>query len=107
VARLYQDPIMNASSTHRPGDWSWQSSASCRTEDPALFFQPDGERPEARRIRLKRAKAICGGCPVSVECQHHSLLAREPFGVWGGLSERERLKALGATRDHQRHRLTT
>lgn len=87
--------------------WSWQLMAGCRDEDPALFFQPDGERSPAREERHRRAKAVCARCPVSLACQEHSIQQREPFGIWGGLSELERHLAAGSTRDHQRHRITT
>ena len=63
---------------------------SCRTADPRLFFHPEGERGPARRDRDAAAKAICGGCPVLQECRRHALTVREPYGVWGGLTEDDR-----------------
>ena len=36
------------------------------------------------------AKAVCPACPVLVQCAAHSLAVREPYGVWGGMSEDER-----------------
>lgn len=44
------------------------------------------ERSQATR----EAKAICRGCPVRRECLAYALANREPFGIWGGCSERER-----------------
>jgi WhiB family redox-sensing transcriptional regulator len=70
--------------------WDWQLDGACRGEDPGLFFHPDGERGPAREARESAAKAICGGCPVLVICARHALEVREPYGVWGGLSEDER-----------------
>lgn len=55
-----------------------------------LFFHPEGERGAARAAREAAAKAICGRCPVLGPCRDHALAAREPYGVWGGLSEAER-----------------
>jgi WhiB family transcriptional regulator, redox-sensing transcriptional regulator len=70
--------------------WDWQLDGACRGEDPGLFFHPDGERGPAREARESAAKAICGGCPVLAICARHALEVREPYGVWGGLSEDER-----------------
>ena len=71
-------------------EWSWQLQANCRSSDPNLFFHPEGERGRARARRQEMAKQVCAGCPVATECREHSLVFREPFGIWGGLSEDER-----------------
>lgn len=61
---------------------SWASQASCRTSDPdALFVQGAAQN---------RAKAVCLGCPVRTECLADALDNRVEFGVWGGMTERER-----------------
>lgn len=70
--------------------WDWQLLGSCRGEDPAVFFHPEGERGPARAAREAAAKAICASCPVRIQCAEHSLAVREPYGVWGGLSEDDR-----------------
>jgi len=70
--------------------WDWQLLGACREADPSVFFHPDGERGPARRNRELAAKAICARCPVITECTAHALAVREPYGVWGGLSEDER-----------------
>ena len=71
--------------------WSWRLRAACREVDSAVFFSPDGERDPARADREARAKAICAGCPVSYQCASHAIRHGERYGVWGGLSERERV----------------
>lgn len=71
--------------------WDWQLLAACRGTDPDTFFHPDGERGEEKEARENSAKAICFSCPVIEECAAHSLAVREPYGVWGGMSEHERL----------------
>ena len=71
-------------------EWEWQYEGACRKADPDLFFHPEGERGAARRQRAEAAKAYCESCPVLETCLDRSLEAREPFGVWGGLSEDER-----------------
>lgn len=65
------------------GDQTWRVDAACAGGDPALFF------PE-RGASTREAKMICRGCPVQGECMEYALVNREKFGIWGGLSERER-----------------
>jgi len=62
---------------------SWQLSANCLGVDPDLFF------PE-RGASTKEAKAVCHGCVVREDCLEYALANGEKFGIWGGLSERER-----------------
>lgn len=81
--------------------WDWQLDGACRGEDPSVFFHPEGERGQARENRQKAAKAICGACPVKLECAEHALAAKEPYGVWGGMSEEDR-EAIYAQRSRQR-----
>ncbi len=74
--------------------WDWQLLGSCRGQDSARFFHPDGERGASRGRRESAAKAICQTCPVRAECAAHALATREPYGVWGGFTEAERLRLL-------------
>jgi WhiB family redox-sensing transcriptional regulator len=74
--------------------WEWQRLGACRGRDSAQFFHPDGERGSSRNRREANAKAVCGTCPVRAECAAHALAVREPYGVWGGFSEAERLRLL-------------
>jgi WhiB family redox-sensing transcriptional regulator len=65
-------------------------NAKClgRTE---LFFAPDESESRAeRRFRESQAKAVCHECVVRVECLSEALKSDERFGIWGGLTERER-----------------
>jgi WhiB family redox-sensing transcriptional regulator len=70
--------------------WEWQYQGACRRVDPSVFFHPEGERGPARRRRDDAAKAVCASCPVMQECRQHALTVREPYGVWGGMTEDER-----------------
>ena len=65
------------------GDRSWQVQANCLGVDPDLFF------PE-RGASTREAKAVCRACVVQNECLEYALVNGEKFGIWGGLSERER-----------------
>jgi WhiB family redox-sensing transcriptional regulator len=69
----------------------WRARAACRGPETALFFPPSNtERREDRDARERRAKAICGSCPVRRECLQYALGVGEMHGIWGGLNEMER-----------------
>ena len=70
--------------------WNWQFQGSCRSLSPEAFFHPEGERGGKRRNRASAAKEVCMACPVLQQCRSHALAVREPYGVWGGLTEDER-----------------
>jgi WhiB family redox-sensing transcriptional regulator len=70
--------------------WDWQLRGLCRQLDSTMFFTPDRERGSLRTRREQRAKAVCARCPVLEQCRSHALRAREPYGVWGGMTEHER-----------------
>jgi WhiB family redox-sensing transcriptional regulator len=82
--------------------WQWQMHAACRDLSTSRFFHPDNERGNAREKREQRAKEICQRCPVMWECRAHALRADEPYGVWGGLGERERWELISQRRGHRR-----
>jgi WhiB family redox-sensing transcriptional regulator len=62
---------------------NWQDQANCLGVDPDLFF------PE-RGASTREAKEVCRGCVVRLDCLEYALVNGEKFGIWGGLSERER-----------------
>lgn len=64
---------------------SWQDRALCAQTDPEAFFPEKGGS-------TREAKRVCVGCEVRVECLEYALDKDERFGIWGGLSERERRK---------------
>ncbi len=70
--------------------WHWQELGHCRNADPLLFFHPQNERGSSRSRRDQSAKRVCALCTVRLECADYAIRAREPFGVWGGLSEDDR-----------------
>jgi WhiB family redox-sensing transcriptional regulator len=61
----------------------WVVDAVCAETDPEAFFPNKGESTSA-------AKAICAACSVRADCLAYAVEHNERFGVWGGLSERER-----------------
>ena len=74
--------------------WDWQLNAACRGMDSDVFFHPEGERGAERENRIARAKAVCSTCSVLNACRLYSVKVREPYGVWGGLSEDERFAVI-------------
>ncbi|GAA3898020.1 hypothetical protein GCM10022382_01580 [Microbacterium invictum] len=64
---------------------AWQSDALCSQTDPEAFFPEKGGS-------TRDAKRICTSCDVRGECLEYALQNDERFGIWGGLSERERRK---------------
>jgi WhiB family redox-sensing transcriptional regulator len=64
-------------------DEQWQERALCAQTDPEAFFPEKGGS-------TREAKRICLGCEVKDACLDYALAKDERFGIWGGLSERER-----------------
>jgi WhiB family redox-sensing transcriptional regulator len=82
--------------------WEWQYEGSCQGMPSELFFHPDGERGPRRVNREKNAKAICATCPVIAACRAHALAVQEPYGIWGGLSEDDRLAIIESEAQYAR-----
>jgi WhiB family redox-sensing transcriptional regulator len=74
--------------------WNWQMRAACQGMASSSFFHPWGERGPSRDERVRQAKEVCRTCPVIDACRQHALQVQEQYGVWGGLSEEERLLLL-------------
>ncbi|MEY9894421.1 WhiB family redox-sensing transcriptional regulator [Catenulispora sp. MAP12-49] len=74
----------------RAEHWDWQYRAACRGMDEAAFFSPVNERGDARRRREERARQVCLGCPVREPCAAFALTTQQHYGVWGGMTERDR-----------------
>ena len=64
---------------------AWQSDSLCAQTDPEAFFPEKGGS-------TRDAKKICASCEVRTQCLEYALQNDERFGIWGGLSERERRK---------------
>lgn len=67
------------------GVLGWQDRALCAQTDPEAFFPEKGGS-------TREAKRVCASCDVRGECLDYALAHDERFGIWGGLSERERRK---------------
>lgn len=73
------------------GDWT--SKAVCAQHDPDLLFVTGAAQREAARM--------CDGCPVKLQCLADALDNQVEFGVWGGLTERQRRAILRKSPDVQ------
>lgn len=64
---------------------AWMAEGVCAQVDPEIMYPEKGGS-------TREAKAVCMACPVRVACLEYALANDERFGIWGGLSERERRK---------------
>jgi WhiB family redox-sensing transcriptional regulator len=64
----------------------WTASAKCQQSSPDELF--------VRGAEQHKAKQVCAACPVRAECLAEALDNRIEWGVWGGLTERERRAVL-------------
>jgi WhiB family transcriptional regulator, redox-sensing transcriptional regulator len=72
-----------ASDRAAPEDLSWQDCGLCAETDPDAFFPEKGGS-------TREAKRVCRSCEVRAECLEYALETDQRFGIWGGMSERER-----------------
>ncbi len=77
---------MTIGSIPRTDDRSWAGRGKCADLDPDGFFVQGAEQ--------NLIKATCSGCPVRTHCLADALDNRIDFGVWGGMTERERRRLL-------------
>lgn len=81
--------------TFETGEVTWRDEAACLAQPGIVFFGlEDLESAAEKRSREELAKNVCAGCPVRVQCLEYALASREPYGIWGGLTEVERKAAL-------------
>jgi WhiB family redox-sensing transcriptional regulator len=78
ISRMHIDTIT-------PADSTWQAQALCAQTGADFFFPEPGSS-------VREAKRICGMCEMRSACLEYALAHDERFGVWGGLSEKERLQ---------------
>ena len=93
MARLYSTAMTELSRLPKPvaDSCEWQYQGACRDVPSEMFFHPDGERGPRRKARENAAKAVCASCPVVAACRAQALAVQEPYGIWGGLTEDDRL----------------
>jgi WhiB family redox-sensing transcriptional regulator len=72
---------------------TWAAQAACRGMDPDLFFPTDG-------LMTPEARETCGVCPVRKECLEFGLY--EHYGIWGGLTLKDRVRLIKSRRRRER-----
>ena len=91
ISNPYEDDFMGLSQVADELSPGWQQFANCLGVDPNLFY------PE-RGVSTSEAKAVCQRCQVKEECLEYAVQNGEKFGIWGGMSERERRRIRKARR---------
>lgn len=89
--------LLDALLTHTPIEFlDWQPEAACKDQvyaegDYDTYFPGEGQNvgTDDRTVTAK-AKRVCAGCPVRINCLHHVMHHPEGYGVWGGLSTGQR-----------------
>lgn len=81
---------MNPVTSIRKDD-EWMAQAACANLDDLdpVFFPP---KQKGKKTDYRRAKAVCRRCPVRAHCLMYAIAHKIPYGVWGGLTERERAR---------------
>lgn len=93
MSMQYSHPVRESQPTSDSDrSTAWRLQAACRFFGPGPFFAPDGETPAARARREREAKQVCSHCPVVTQCLRYCIRMAVPFGIWGGTSERERIR---------------
>ena len=85
---MSQEKLFTTPEASPDSDYNWRDDALCARTDLEAFFPEKGTSNHD-------AKKICSNCEVRAECLEYALQNGEQFGVWGGLSERERRKLVG------------
>ena len=80
---LTSAPLYGHDEAELPAELAWQEQALCAQTDPEAFFPEKGGS-------TREAKRVCLACEVRTQCLDYALANDERFGIWGGLSERER-----------------
>lgn len=71
----------------------WKDRAACLGMDQTLFYGPEyPEDVKTTIARVRAAKLVCQGCPVRRECLAEAQRHRDAYGVWGGLTDKQRRK---------------
>lgn len=85
VSAVWPTPYQPPTVTDTDDELGWQERALCAQTDPEAFFPEKGGS-------TREAKKVCRSCEVTAACLEYALEHEERFGIWGGMSERERRK---------------
>lgn len=76
---------------------NWTEEAACRGMGPDRFY-PFVEEEDEDVHAAAAAKAVCASCPVREDCLTTAIQTREQYGIWGGLTSRERRRMIRRAR---------
>ena len=80
------------------GDGSWRRRAACHGLPPEVFFPPEEGEGRSTAWTPEPAQAVCAACPVRLDCRAWALATRQKHGVWGGMTEEQLRRRIGAPR---------
>lgn len=70
---------------------AWRMVGACNQSDPDLAFKGDANKEyEGDEYARDAMKGLCISCPIAERCLDHAMVNDERFGIWGGLTTRER-----------------
>jgi WhiB family redox-sensing transcriptional regulator len=90
LGRCFVEEESPVSLAEPAGIADWQEEALCRGYDNIVFFGDEGESELEKQGREARAKAICKTCPVADPCLEFAMETNQKYGIWGGLTAKER-----------------
>lgn len=74
-------------------DIKLENEAACKDNDVNMFYVDEGPiHNQSIKLAISKAISICKSCPVRFECLTKAVTNKEEFGIWGGLTARERKK---------------
>lgn len=76
---------------------NWTEEAACRGMGPDRFYPTDSEDDDDTEVAVA-AKAVCESCPVREDCLTTAIETREQYGIWGGMTSRERRRMIRRAR---------
>lgn len=79
-------------------NWAWQEKGLCNdAKNSEIFFYESHERGQDKAKRIELAISYCNACPVIEKCRQFALDTQQTYGIWGGLTEEQRLTIRQAT----------
>jgi WhiB family redox-sensing transcriptional regulator len=96
MARKKEKYTPSQFSKHMPtpiyDNWAWQEKGLCNDlKNTEIFFYEEQERGPDKEKRISLAVACCNACPVIETCRQFALDTHQDYGIWGGLTEEQRL----------------
>lgn len=100
MSKTYSSSVAHFNKLPKPiaENYDWQYKGACNGVDTELFYLPHNARGAEKLQQIKEAKAVCAKCPVIEQCLNFAIKTEEPHGIWGGLTEEERVTIVRRTK---------